>query len=91
VTAHGSGVLRKGRCLPRACKKNVNDGGLNRYRAVANAAVDGGATVVADAVVGRVAADGLGRDLGRQWCFAERKKMKQGLSLMLINFCCAFC
>jgi len=35
------------------------------------ATVRGGA-IVASAIVGRVAADGQGLKLGRQWCFAGR-------------------
>jgi len=39
------------------------------------AAIGGGAMAI-DAVVGRVAAGGQDLKLGRQWCFAGRKKMK---------------
>ena len=36
----------------------------------------GGGAMAADAVVGRVAADGQGLKLGWLWCFAGKKKMK---------------
>ena len=39
-------------------------------------AVSGGMTMAVGAIVGRVAAGGLGRELVWQWCFAERKKIK---------------
>jgi len=46
--------------------------------------------VVAIAAMTLVAAGAL-EIVGPQGCFMERKKMKKGLGLMLINLCVVFC